>query len=186
MSIKYEHLLCVSDALGTVHVPFSLVLPFLSFGLFFPLSDFLQPCLESCLRISWIIWLTSSLEVIASLHRKYSQFFAKAHHKHSFCVVELMFLHVLMQPIHWVPRFNHSLYLFEDFKCNWLKYCNATLFCFTHTKEAVPPYTVAGNKLTGWNSPSYLTDRRQQSQFGWTSLCRIVTLTVTDKVISWN
>lgn len=35
MSIKYEHLLCVSDALGALHVPL-LALGFLSFGPFFP------------------------------------------------------------------------------------------------------------------------------------------------------
>lgn len=46
MSIKYEHLLCVSDALGALRVP----LAAFAFPLFWFLPNSLQPCVASCLR----------------------------------------------------------------------------------------------------------------------------------------
>lgn len=92
MSIKYEHLVCVSDALGTLHVP---LLAF-AFSLFWPLPS-LPDSLQPCPRVSFENQLNNLTDKQPLGHgisvQKIFSILCESTPQTQLCVTELMFLY---------------------------------------------------------------------------------------------
>lgn len=170
MSIKYEHLLCVSDALGAPTCPSSCFRVLSLSAPSFPPWFF--AALSSNLFENQLTNPTDKQPLgHGILFRKYSQFLAKAQHK-QLCATELMFA--------WNDEGDNSGLVLTPFKvlftvnlhfcCDCLMYrvVPEPLFCSvlaTLLPSRSDPMKKKLSNINRQKAPSYLTDQRWRPQF---------------------